>query len=225
MSATATRLARGAGWTLIGAGVVVLLYLVYSLLYTNVTTVRAQAALSEEWDLAVGDVSGRLADEGNGRRGKRGRPAAQPVTATTGDAVAVLEFSRPGSVQPPVHAGPLYVVQGVGLEQLARGPGHYPGTAAPGAPGNFAVAGHRTTYGAPFFNLDDLQPGDRVKVTDRAGDRYVYKVRRQTIVAPTDNWVIGPDPLEGGKPTLTLTTCNPRFSNRERLIVFAELVS
>ncbi|MDP9405161.1 MAG: hypothetical protein M3O86_00945, partial [Actinomycetota bacterium] len=97
MSAVVTRTLRGVGWALIAAGALVLLYLVYSLLFTNVATLRAQETLAEQWDLRVGDVSGRLAggDDAGDRRGRRGRAAAQPVATTVGDAVAVLEFSRP----------------------------------------------------------------------------------------------------------------------------------
>lgn len=111
------------------------------------------------------------------------------------------------------------------LQRSARGPGHYPQTASPGADGNFAVAGHRTTYGAPFFHLDELRDGDEVHVTDTDGSRHVYEVRMQRSVSPGDVLVIGPDPLQTGRATLTLTTCNPRFSNRERLVVHAELVA
>lgn len=123
----------------------------------------------------------------------------------------------------PVQDDPLLVVEGVGVDELKRGPGHYPGTALPGQPGNFAVAGHRTTYAAPFYDLDQLRPGDRIRVTDRGGTRWTYSVVGQRIVAPTDVEVIGPDPLATGRATLTLTTCNPRFSAAQRLIVFAEL--
>ena len=216
MSVALNRLLRGMGWLFIFIGVVVLLYLVYSLLYTNRATEQAQAGLGDEWDLYLQEGGGQL--PGDGEDGEA--PAADP-----GSAVAALEFRRPGQDKPLVHEKPLYVVQGVSLGDLQRGPGHYPGTALPGEKGNFAVAGHRTTYGAPFFNLDQLRKGDHVIVTARDGKRYTYRVHTQEIVAPSDTWVIAPDPLERGRNTLTLTTCNPRFSNAQRLIVFAELVT
>ncbi len=223
MSAVVTRALRGTGWLCIGAGLLVLLYLVYSLMFTNVTTSQAQGSLAREWDLAVDDdVVGAVASRQGAAAAK---PAARPARVDPDGAVAVLQFSRPGSPEPLVHADPLYVVPDVTLGQLARGPGHYPGTAEPGERGNFAVAGHRTTYGAPFFNLDDLRRGDEVHVTARDGTRYTYRVRKSQVVAPTAAWVLGPDPLGTGESMLTLTTCNPRFSNRERLIVFAELVA
>jgi sortase A len=215
MSVAMNRVLRGLGWTFIAVGVLVLLYLVYSLLYTNRATAQAQGELGEEWlELGEGD---ELPGDGD-RDGKAKEP-------DPGTAVALLEFRRPGSDQPIVRKDPLYVVQGVTLADLQRGPGHYPGTALPGDKGNFAVAGHRTTYGAPFFNLDQLRKGDEVLVTTRGGDKFTYRVHTQEIVSPSDTWVIEPDPLKRGKRTLTLTTCNPRFSNAERLIVFAELVT
>lgn len=219
MNVAINRTLRGLGWLFIAVGLLVLLYLVYSLLYTNRATANAQRQLDEEWNLSLDEGGGAAAEDPEGGEGdKEVRP--QP-----GSAVAALQFRRPGSNQPIVRKGPLYVVQGISLGDLQRGPGHYPGTALPGGRGNFAVAGHRTTYGAPFFNLDQLRRGDEVVVTARSGKVYTYRVRSQEIVAPSDTWVIEPDPLGNGRKTLTLTTCNPRFSNAQRLIVFAELVA
>lgn len=106
------------------------------------------------------------------------------------------------------------------MEDLKKGPGHYPGTALPGGPGNAAIAGHRTTYGAPFFRLDELEVGDPIFITTPGG-RHRYDVSEVMIVAPEDAWVL--DPTEDNR--LTLTTCNPRYSAAQRLIVVAELVS
>ena len=216
MSLALNRALRGLGWLFITVGVLVLLYLVYSLLYTNRATANAQRALGDDWQLYLDEsAAGLPGEDGDGK-------AVEPDPGT---AVAALQFRRPGQDEPLVREDPLYVVQGVSLNHLQKGPGHYPGTALPGGKGNFAVAGHRTTYGAPFFNLDQLRQGDEVIVTARTGKRYTYRVRTQQVVDPGETWVIGPDPLETGKKMLTLTTCNPRFSNAERLIVFAELVT
>ena len=214
------KVVRFTGWTLITGGVLILLYLVYLLFFTNVTTDRAQQELLEEWSLEVGDPGEALPAE----------PVDEPDTdveqqaVDPGSAYAVMWFDRPGSDEPLVHADPLYVVEGVTLDHLKRGPGHYPDTGPPGTPGNFAISGHRTTYGAPFYNLDDLQAGDRVHVVDRDGKEWVYEVTEQRIVAPTDVWVLESDPLGTGQPTMTITTCHPRFSAAQRLIVFAALV-
>lgn len=211
---------RALGWTLIAVGAVVLLYLVYLLFFTNLSTDRAQASLSSDFGLQFGQLDQAL-------------PGEEPLPADTtqadpvdpGDAYAALWFTRGGSDERIVHADPLYVVEGVSPNALQRGPGHYSDTAGPGATGNFAISGHRTTYGAPFYNLDELAPGDRVHVVDRALKEWVYEVVEQRVVRPNEVWVIGADPLETGRPTMTMTTCHPRFSAAQRLIVFAELVT
>ncbi|HEV3365260.1 MAG TPA: class E sortase [Acidimicrobiia bacterium] len=116
---------------------------------------------------------------------------------------------------------PTVVVEGTGASALRAGAGHYPNTPLPGEEGNVAIAGHRTTYGKPFANLDHLKPGDEILLETPVG-KYTYRVSRDPfIVKPTDFSVISQTP---GK-TLTLTTCHPKGSARERLIVKAELVS
>lgn len=214
---------RAIGWLCVLAGMIILLYLVYSLLFTNLRTEAAQSDLLDQWELEVGQVGGPvLPAESVPPPGGAPPPAA--VAVDPGDALAVLRFVRPGSSDPIVADEPQFVVAGVAVADLQRGPGHYEQTSLPGAVGNFAVAGHRTTYGAPFFNLDELVAGDEVRVTDRSGAEHTYRVTQQRIVGPSESWVLGPDPLGTGRPTLTLTTCHPRFSNAQRLIVFAELV-
>lgn len=217
-----TRALRYTGWTLISAGAVVLLYVVYSLFFTSFATNAAQSDLSEEWDRQV-DV--RAAEAPDPEDSEAPEPEPDPPAADPGGAFAVLEFSRPGTDERPVHADPLYVVSGVALSDLTRGPGHYPGTAEPGEPGNVAIAGHRTTYGAPFYHLDQMVEGDEIHVTGRDGERHTYRVARTEIVQPGDVWVVGSDPLETETPMLTLTTCHPRFSAAQRFVVFAELVT
>jgi sortase A len=111
------------------------------------------------------------------------------------------------------------VVQGVTRRDLKTGAGHMPHTPLPGQPGNSVISGHRTTYGAPFHELDVLEPGDTIEVETALGT-HVYQVRETFIVKPKDVWVI--DALPGS--WLTLTTCHPKFSARRRLIVRAELI-
>lgn len=248
---TANILLRGAGWTFVAAGLVILAYLVYALWFTGFAAGAAQDALAQRWEAEVGVVGAGEVDGVHARatpsaplpspaaradaRAGAAAPVAQPasgspaVTAPAqaaplapGEAVAVLEFERPGA-PPPVSAEPLFVVEGVAMEHLAAGPGHYPGSALPGQPGNLAIAGHRTTYGAPFSALDALAPGDLAHVADRGGQRFTYEVVAQRVVAPDAVEVVGPDPLGTGAPTMTLTTCHPRFSAAQRLVVFAEL--
>jgi sortase A len=220
-----TRLLRLVGWVLVIAGAVVLLYVVYALFFTNLHTDAAQSELRQEWELNVGS-RGAEAQPDAPEEATADVSSEEPESAPDlGGAVALLEFVRPGSDERPVRDDPLLVVEGVSREALMRGPGHYPRSALPGEDGNFAVAGHRTTYGAPFFNLDDLGAGDEIHVTDRSGETHVYVFREQRVVGPRDSWVLAPDALGGDTPLLTLTTCHPRFSARQRLIIFAELVS
>lgn len=222
-SVWAARVLRGVGWILITSGALVLLYIVYLLAFTTVTTERAQDDLLATWQAQVGSLPVGE-PEGAGVVPTVPKPplAAQGETAL-GNAYAAIWFRRPGSAAPIVHDGPLLVVEGVAVEQLKRGPGHYPSTRAPGHPGNFAIAGHRTTYGAPFLHLDQLAFGDEVHVVDRQGREWTYVVRASRIVSPNEVWVLGEDPLGTGEPTMTLTTCHPRFSAAQRLVVFAEL--
>jgi len=111
------------------------------------------------------------------------------------------------------------VVEGVGAADLRRGAGHLPATALPGQPGNAVISGHRTTYGAPFYHLDQLVPGDLIMVTTVTGT-HVYQVVQSLVVWPAEIWVT--EQWQGS--WLTLTTCHPRFSSRERLVVVARLV-
>ena len=224
------RLTGVVGWVLLTCGAGVLLYIAYALLFTNVAADQAQRDLRTQWDRQVASATPPEASLPRPSAVPSAPPSAAPApSAGTPDrpaaSVALLEFSRPGHDRRPVHDEPLVVLDGVSVADLRRGPGHYPSTALPGREGNFAVAGHRTTYGAPFLHLDDLRRGDRVVVTDREGRRFAYEVARQRVVAPTDVSVIDDDPLGTGRPTLTLTTCTPRYSAARRLIVHAELVS
>jgi sortase A len=105
---------------------------------------------------------------------------------------------------------------------LRRGPGHYPQTVLPGENGNAAIAGHRTTFGAPFYSLNELKLGDSISLTDTAGRMFVYRVTQPPrVVSPSDVSVLDATPF----PQLTLTTCNPRFSATSRLVVIARLTS
>ncbi len=111
------------------------------------------------------------------------------------------------------------IVEGVGEAQLQQGPGHYPGTPLPGEAGNAAIAGHRTTYAAPFYDLNELHPGDLIYAQTAQGT-FTYSVTQSFTVVPTNVSVLD----STAQPTLTLTTCNPRYSAAQRLVVKADLV-
>ncbi|MDH2425676.1 class E sortase [Sphaerisporangium sp. TRM90804] len=118
------------------------------------------------------------------------------------------------------------VLEGVTPDDLRKGPGHYPGTAMPGRVGNFVVSGHRTTYAAPFKRLGELRLGDAI-ILDARDARYTYRVSETRIVDPSAIEVIAPVPgRPGRRPTeamITLTTCHPEYSDRQRMVVFGEL--
>ena len=136
-----------------------------------------------------------------------------PIVVANGDPVAEIEIPSIGIQR--------FVVAGVETTDLKKGPGHYPRTPFPGEVGNVAIAGHRTTYGEPFRQLDELVNGDSIVITDLFGRQFTYLVTGQKIVSPRDSWVV--DTADPTTATLTLTTCHPEFSARQRLIVFAEL--
>ncbi len=137
----------------------------------------------------------------------------EPIAIVEGDPVAIIELPTIGVKK--------FVVAGVQTADLKKGPGHYPDTPFPGELGNAAIAGHRTTYGEPFRQLDELELGDVIEVTDLFGREFVYRVTGTQIVGPSDSWVVATtDPT---RAVLTLTTCHPEFSARQRLIVSAEL--
>ena len=110
------------------------------------------------------------------------------------------------------------VVEGVALSDLKKGPGHFPETPLPGQEGNAAIAGHRTTYGAPFGRIDELVPGDEVLVQTVQGE-FRYLVSEQLIVAPTQVEVLE----DKGDDRLTLIACHPKYSARQRIVVVAQL--
>jgi sortase A len=217
---------HGAGELLVTVGLVALLFVGYEVYVTDLLNGRQQDQLSQQ-------IHERWADAGPVPTAL----APMTVAPAVGQPLAVLHLPRLGADYQRV------VLEGTAEEQLADGPGHYVGTALPGQPGNLALAGHRVGKGSPFLELDRLRPGDPI-VVETAQGWYVYRVlgdRRtgdvttdpsgipgQQIVRPTDVSVISPVP--GGPATaapagsyLTLTTCHPRYSARQRLIVHAVL--
>ena len=185
----------GLGHTLIAAGVLILLFVAYELWGTGLAEARSQKNLKPDFV----QKASHGAD-----------PNLVPPPTPEGEAVAIIKIPRLGIEKA--------VVEGVGVDDLKKGPGHYPGTPLPGQPGNAAIAGHRTTYGAPFFRMDELKPSDPIFVTTRQG-RFRYEVTEVKPVKPTDVDVVKNTPDN----RLTLTTCHPRFSASQRLITTAAL--
>jgi sortase A len=202
------RLLRGTGWTFIGMGSFVLYFLVYQLVGTNAVTSRGQSDLRNELQREWAVPAAAAAPDPE---------EVVPKRPARGKALAVLDI-------PKIQLDNKVIVEGVGREDLRKGPGHVPSTVLPGQDGTFGVSGHRTTYGAPFYRLNELAKGDTITVVTKEAI-YTYTVTRTAIVRPTDVQVL--DDVEGpdGKPkaTITLTTCHPRYSARQRLVVFGDL--
>jgi sortase A len=128
-----------------------------------------------------------------------------------GDALGKLEIPSIDSSE--------YVVEGTDSENLRKGPGHYPDTPLPGQRGTVAIAGHRTTFGAPFRNLDKVKKGDRI-VMELPYGTFIYRVERTQIVDDSALWVT----KKVGYNRLVLTACHPLYSAAQRIVAFARLV-
>lgn len=109
--------------------------------------------------------------------------------------------------------------EGIEMSVLDAGPGHWPGTAQPGQPGNVVVAGHRTSKHRVFRHIDKLEPGDPIYLEDANGQAFTYIVDRIQIVEPTEVWIVEPTET----PTATLFACHPPGSTRQRIVAFANL--
>lgn len=223
-------LVRTAGELMITSGGLVLLFLVWQLVWTDVVADRSQSrtadALVEQWDAgaqaaplqAIGDDPTLVAPGDDATT-----PPEEPVLAALpSEALAVLRVPEFGDE----YAVP--VLEGTTAEVLKEGIGRYTGSADAGEVGNYALAGHRTTYGAPFNPIAELDLGDPV-VVETADAYYVYRVVDTLIVDPSDVSVIAPVPGRPGEtPTeayLTMTSCHPMYSARQRYIVHAVLES
>jgi sortase A len=128
-----------------------------------------------------------------------------------GDAVGKIQINRIG-----LSAA---VVEGTNAGDLRKGPGHYPGTPLPGQRGTVAIAGHRTTYGAPFRNINKVRPNDEITLVMPYG-RFTYRVERTRIVPPTAIWVT----QRVSYDRLILSACHPLYSAAKRIVVFARLI-
>jgi sortase A len=214
VSFTAIRMAVGR--VVLVAGILILLFIPYLLWGTGLQTARSQDQLRQEF-AAVQRQAGVTTDP---RPVAPAHPskAAPPAVAPNIPAPAI--GAPVGTIDIPKISLEMVVVSGTGTAQLEQGPGHYPGTPLPGEAGNVAIAGHRTTYLHPFYNLNELVPGDDILLTTVQGE-FLYQMTSSQVVAPTDVAVVAATLT----PQLTLTTCNPRYSASTRLVVHAALVA
>jgi sortase A len=206
------RRARQALWVR-NVGIIVLLFGLYQLWGTGFEQHRVQARLRAAFAAVSLKPSAAGADNPSFDRPAGAAPVRTPPgrpALLPGGVVAKLEI-------PAIHVTQ-FVVEGTGESDLHKGPGHYIGSSMPGEHGNAAIAGHRTTYGAPFSRLDELHPGDTIYTTTSAG-RYQYVVSALMVVSPSQASVVD----DYGDDRLTLTTCTPKFLATHRLVVVAKL--
>lgn len=202
------------GRACITAGVLILLFVAYQLWGTGIREAQAQNSLESEFDQRIGESGDTAVDQPE--EGDEGDTTATtvdvppPPPPVEGDAMARLRIPTIGVDK--------IVVEGVEVSDLKRGPGHYPNSPLPGQPGNAAIAGHRTTYGAPFNRLDELEVGDEILVTTVQGE-FRYEVGDKLIVSPDQVEVLD----DFGDDRLTLTACHPKYSARQRIVVVAAL--
>jgi sortase A len=242
----------GLGKILITVGLLMFGFVAYQLWGTGIETARAQNKLENQFEQFIAESATSTAAPTSvapttspAGTVPASTPTSQPAntapspTGTSLPPSATFPTVAPAPVEqhiPPIERGePLarleipkigvdkIVVPGVSLEDLKKGPGHYPETPLPGQLGNASIAGHRTTFGHPFFDIDELKPGDQIIVTMLTGDRFVYEVASTEIVGPDDYFVVTTtDPTVA---ELTLTSCDPVYTARNRIAVHAFLVA
>jgi sortase A len=219
------RIARAAGELLITIGLVVVLFVVWQLWWTNIDAAQTQQEVVAQVARELDGATAAAAPAGAEPAGAEPADGAPPETASPGygEPIGIVYVPRFGKD----YARPL--IQGTGADVLdTLGLGHYPSTAMPGQVGNFAVAGHRQSNGKVLDLIHTLEPGDRIHVRTAEG-YYTYAYRNGEIVAPAETRVLAPVPSNPGAAAterlLTLTTCHPRFGDTERFIGYAVLES
>ena len=208
------------GRVFITAGVLVLLFVMFQLWGTGLHEAKAQNQLAAELEAKLSATT-TTTETRSTTSVKPGGPTTTLPPKIAARADIAPEIGEPvGRIQiPKIHVSKI-VVQGDSLEQLDRAPGHYPRTPFPGQAGNASIAGHRTTYGAPFTNVDKLKAGDKIIITTIQG-RFTYAVQKVFIVLPEDVWVL--DTAKDHPNTLTLTACHPKLDLSHRIVVRAVL--
>ncbi|MEV4875696.1 class E sortase [Streptomyces cyaneofuscatus] len=198
----------------ITVGALIVLFVAYVLLWTGVKA--ADAAEGE-----IETLHSRWAEQPVAASPGAPAPTASPAPYRGGKPFATLHIPRFGA------GWEWPVLENTEARTLQKGLGHYSGTARPGETGNFAVAGHRRTYGDPFKDFPRLRPGDAVIVNDGT-TWFTYRIAKAPYrTVPTDTAVVDPVPrrsgFEGPGRYLTLTTCEPEWGSSHRLIAWAHL--
>ncbi|MFT3852856.1 MAG: sortase [Ilumatobacteraceae bacterium] len=232
----------GIGKVLIVTGLLMFAFVAYQLWGTGIYTAQAQNRLTDQFHDAGIDATTvppttdvTTSTTTATTTGSTAEPGTTPpgTTTTTGPETVPFPFAVPTVGDPVVQLqipsiGVDYiVVEGVGVGELKQGPGHFPESVLPGQLGNTAIAGHRTTHGAPFYKIDHLRPGDEIVLTYPSiggdlGPQFTYVVTSTQIVSPQD-YALAVPTTDPGKATLALVSCHPITSAKQRMIVHAEL--
>jgi len=190
-------------------GFVVLLFVAWQLWGTAIGEHQAQVQLGTQFQQLIHAA------------GPTPTPTVQTLIPASTRVTPPAEGSVLAEIDIPAIGVTQFVVSGTATADLAKGPGHYIGTAAPGQAGNIAIAGHRTTHGAPFNRLGNIVIGDKIILTDTKDQHFTYVVSEAPFaISPSNTTVLG----NFGDNRITLTTCTPEFSAAQRLIVVGELV-
>ena len=217
----------GLGRTLIILGMLMFGFVAYQLWGTGIQTARAQRDLRGDFEAALESTTTLPPTTAT-----TGPPDSVPdsVPTATTTTLPIAEASPPladgnwiGQIHIPRIGVNKIFVEGTSVDALRDGPGHFRETPMPGQLGNAAIAGHRTTYGAPFYHLDELEPGDDIEIQTLVGT-YVYRVTETLVVEPGD-WVAVVSSRDPSTATLTLVTCTPVRTASERLVIRSTLVS
>ena len=174
---------------------------------------RQQGGLDEE----LADARAELGEVPPGLTQKQARRRIRRLAGTWSDMIGKGDAF--GRIELPAIDRDYAMVEGTDLTSLRAGPGHYPKTPLPGQGGTIGVAGHRTTYGAPFRKIDQLDPGDEI-VLDMPYGKLTYSVEKRQIVSATALWITDRVP---GRERLVLSACHPLYSAAKRIVVFARL--
>jgi sortase A len=210
------------GRVCITGGVLILLFVVYQLWGTGIREAQAQNKLEDSFAETLEDASTTsttTTTTSTSTSSTSSTSTTEPAPPSTVPHIdPVPEGEATAHIRIPAIGLDKIVVEGVALSDLKKGPGHYPESPLPGQEGNAAIAGHRTTYGAPFNRIDELVAGDEIFVETVQGE-FRYLVKEQLIVSPTQVEVLD----DKGDNRLTLTACHPKYSARQRIVVVAEL--
>ena len=240
----------GTGRILITIGLLMFAFVAYQLWGTGIQTARAQNQLEDEFDQMLIDTSGTapvvvtsvpVTPVTTATTAPTAAPTdsaptdSVPETSSPVDTTPTTEPAAPATTAAPSRGAPVtrikipsigvnkIVVEGVSAKDLRKGPGHFPETPMPGQFGNSAIAGHRTTYGAPFGDINKVKAGDLIITITPAGE-FHYQARQIVIVNPDEYGRVIPT-SDNTKATLTLVSCHPRATATQRIVVIADLIA